>query len=287
MIQDSSTADAKAKLEEARKNVTECDKEMQMLKRKIRELGTDTGGDPNSLELVVLKVEGLPEEAKPTFSLQLSSPIEEQPISKLFDPLEPTAEGSVAMFQGVETSNATLTVSAKDADIPLGSSETMDVAPLCKIADVSQPQCVTETQVSILAEGEGDKEAAVIICTATVKVTYKASAKDQREELYELLNKASQKKAQHMVELQQAARLAHRSSVATQPGPAVQRGFLNKAAAKKKEPNKWLQWMQRNVGPNSRLVSSILPAVKNYVIFFGVAAVFHFKGQALSLPPPL
>jgi hypothetical protein len=46
---------AKAKLEEARKMVTECDKEMQMLKRKIRELGTD-GGDPNSLELVVLNV---------------------------------------------------------------------------------------------------------------------------------------------------------------------------------------------------------------------------------------
>jgi chromosome condensin MukBEF ATPase and DNA-binding subunit MukB len=48
-------SEAKAKLEEARKMVTECDKEMQNLKRKIRELGTD-GGDPNSLELVVLKV---------------------------------------------------------------------------------------------------------------------------------------------------------------------------------------------------------------------------------------
>lgn len=55
MSADTSAAGVKAKLEEARKNVTECDKDMQMLKRKIRDLGTD-GGDPNSLELVVLKV---------------------------------------------------------------------------------------------------------------------------------------------------------------------------------------------------------------------------------------
>jgi hypothetical protein len=51
----SSEAEAKAQMDEARKNVQECEKEMQMLKSKIRELGTD-GGDPNSLELVVLKV---------------------------------------------------------------------------------------------------------------------------------------------------------------------------------------------------------------------------------------
>lgn len=55
MSADTSADGVKAKLEEARKNVTECDKDMQMLKRKIRDLGTD-GGDPNSLELVVLKV---------------------------------------------------------------------------------------------------------------------------------------------------------------------------------------------------------------------------------------
>jgi hypothetical protein len=40
-----SPAEAKAKVDEARKNVQECELEMQMLKTKIRELGTD-GGDP-------------------------------------------------------------------------------------------------------------------------------------------------------------------------------------------------------------------------------------------------
>jgi archaellum component FlaC len=50
-----SPAEAKAKVDEARKNVQECEMEMQMLKTKIRELGTD-GGDPNSLELAVSKV---------------------------------------------------------------------------------------------------------------------------------------------------------------------------------------------------------------------------------------
>jgi hypothetical protein len=52
-------AEAKAKVDQARKNVQECEMEMQMLKSKIRDLGTD-GGDPNSLELAVLKVSNTP-----------------------------------------------------------------------------------------------------------------------------------------------------------------------------------------------------------------------------------
>ena len=49
------TAEARAKVDLAKKNVQECEMEMQILKTKIRGLGTD-GGDPNSLELAVLKV---------------------------------------------------------------------------------------------------------------------------------------------------------------------------------------------------------------------------------------
>jgi hypothetical protein len=162
----------------------------------------------------------------------------------------------------------------------------MDVAPLCKMADVSELQCITETQVAIIPEGvEGDDAPVAVVCTATFKVTYTASAKDQREEVYELLNKVSQKKGKYMVELQQAARLAHRSATAA---PAVQRGFLNnKPAIKKKEPSKYYQWFEKNLGPKSILVGLILPTAKNYIIFFGVAALFHFKGQELALPPPV
>ena len=47
--------EAKARLDEARTAVVASEQEMQKLKRKIRELGEDDK-DPNSLELVVLKV---------------------------------------------------------------------------------------------------------------------------------------------------------------------------------------------------------------------------------------
>ncbi|KAI2496655.1 hypothetical protein MHU86_17858 [Fragilaria crotonensis] len=258
--------------------------EMQMLKTKIRGLGTD-GGDPNSLELAVLKVEGLPEGASPTFALQLSSPIEEASITKLFDTLDPTAEGSFAKFQGVETSNAILSVSAKDADIPLGASASIDIATLCSISDPMQSVYVTEKSVAIYAEGGDDVELTVAVCTVTFNVTYKPSAKDQREELYELLNKASEKKSKYVSELQQAAKQSHRVDPASTA--AVKSGFLNKdAAPKKKEPSKLMQFYEKNLGPRS-LVRQILPIAKNYLIFFGAVILFHFKGQELALPPPV
>ena len=42
------------------------------------------------------------------------------------------AEGSMVRFEGVDSSVATLTVSAYDADVPLGSGAGHDVALLCK-----------------------------------------------------------------------------------------------------------------------------------------------------------
>ena len=41
-------------------------------------------------------------------------------------------EGSTVRFEGVDSSVATLTVSAYDADVPLGSGAGHDVALLCK-----------------------------------------------------------------------------------------------------------------------------------------------------------
>lgn len=283
----SDITEAKARLDEARTAVVASEQEMQMLKRKIRELGEDDK-DSNSLELVVLKVEGLPEEAKPVFTLQLSSPIEESTISKVFDPNEPTAEGSLANFSGVETSNATLTVSAEDVDVPLGISEPVDVSSLTSIADLTQPEYVIETPITILPEGGGEKEP---ICTATFKVTYKPSAKDQREELYDLLNKASEKKNKAIGELNEAAKSVTRSNPPA-ASSAVQRGFLNKPsgknskAAKKKEKSGVFKLWDKFLGPQS-WARNTFPVVKNYIIFFGVVSLFHFKGQELALPPPV
>lgn len=144
---------------------------------------------------------------------------------------------------------------------------------------------LTEKSVAIYAEGGGDVELTVAICTVTFNVTYKPSAKDQREELYELLNKASEKKSKYVAEMQQAAKLAHRAAPASTA--AVKSGFLNKGtAAKKNEPSKWMQFYEKNLGPQS-LLRTIFPVAKNYLIFFGAVILFHFKGQELALPPPV
>ena len=58
------------------------------------------------------QVEGLPEAAEPVISLQLSSPIEEATLTKVFDPAASDTSGMVAIFRGVEIKNATLSVAA-------------------------------------------------------------------------------------------------------------------------------------------------------------------------------
>jgi hypothetical protein len=221
--------------------------------------------------------------------LQLSSPVEEATLDTLFDPLAPTE--NLALFTGVEVSQAMLTVSAKDADVELGVSASLDIAPLCSVDAMSpQAQYVTELAVAIVAADEvkGDEEKSELVqptCTITLRVTYKPSAKDQREELYDLLNKASQKKVKAIDKLRRCATAVSR---ATPPStnvtkPTMKPGFLNK---QKKGKSKWKLWYDRTLGPQS-FVRQVMPIAKNYVIFFGVMALFHFKGQELALPAPV
>lgn len=251
------------------------------------------------------QVEGLPEGAKPKVFLQLSSPVEEQSLENIFDPNVPTE--NIATFSGVEASVATLNVTAKDADIELGVSTLYDVAPLCPVdAMAPKPQYVTELAVAIVAEkaeeefkdskedltesASEDAEVVQPICTVTLRVTYKPSSKDLKEELYDLLNKASQKKAKAIEQLRQSAVVASRAApsgemtTAKSRSPAVKAGFLNK---KKKEPSKLKAWYDSNLGPNSMLRASILPISKNYIIFFGTIALFHFQGHQLAIPAPV
>lgn len=255
-------------------------------------------------------MEGLPEGAKPSFALQLSSPIEELVLDKLFDPLAPTE--NIAVFSGVEVSVATLTVSAKDADIELGVSTLYEVAPLCPVDPMSpQPQYVTELAVAIVAEESEETKEEVFedskedfterssvdegkvvqpVCTVTLRVTYKPSSKDQREELYDLLNKASQKKAKAISQLRKNALAASRAapptdSMTKSKTAAVQAGFLNKKP--KKEPSKIKAWYEKNLGPQSFLRATLFPISKNYIIFFGTIALCHYKGHELALPAPV
>ena len=247
-------------------------------------------------------------------------------------------------FGGVDTSMAILTIdSVNDADIPLGTvpsgDESIEIAPLCVLDDPKNPkdEYITDVPIVIVAasaasasaetETETDKtdESATattdnndevvvtntepVICTVTLKVTYKPSAKDQREELYDLLNKTSQRKATALSELRKlsttkaAAAAASSSSTAVTKPSGVKSGFLNKGGANKKsnindEENnnnkgfvsKVKNWYGRFVtGPESIVMKTAFWGVvtKDFWIFFGAVGFFHFNGHVLALPPPV
>lgn len=245
-------------------------------------------------------------------TVQLSSPIEEGSLSAANDKIT---------FNGVEISVATLVVSAKDADIPLGSSSPHDVAPLCALDPLNmKDKYETEFPVAIVAEGgsaaaatatataesdSGKQDTATAAvaadvtpiqptCTVTLKVTYKPSAKDQRDELYDLLNKVSRRKAEALEKLRKASIQAARDqSGASDPSsssssPAVKAGFLN-SKPKKEEASTLKKLYEKTIGPNSllRQGAMIAFAFKDYIIFFGAVGLMHFKGQLLALPPPV
>lgn len=281
-----------------------------------------------------IQVDGLPDGANPILKLQLSNPIEEATLSEIFDPLNsaPVTEGSSVVFKGVETTLATLVVSAKDSDIPLGSSVPHDLAPLCVLDAMDiKDEYVTELQIAIVSESEtvavaeeekaevteaeavegkedsdskegketaevtAEAVAVVPTCTVRVRVTYKPSPKDQREELYELLNKTSRRKAASLENLRKISMTMTRATTGSSPQkessttlakPSVRPGFLNK---KKKEPAGIQLLYERTFGPNSLLRKGwgVIHMGKNYIIFFGAISFFHFKGQMLALPPPV
>lgn len=292
-------------LEEARDEVKKCDEEIQSIKAALRGIGNVDSSQANSLEVEFTKVEGLPETAKPTLQLQLSSPIEEREV---------TLGGEKVTFEGVETSQATLAVDAKDADIPLGAStEPIEIAPLCTLEDPKQPkdEYVTEIPVVIVAPATEESETAEVeskvipvICCVTLKVTYKPSSKDQREELYDLLNKTSQRKATALGELRKrsiekaragASSAAESGSTAvTRSKPSVKPGFLNKGGKKNEEDDKGVvsvvkDWYKRVTSPDSIVVKTAFWAVvtKDFWMFFGAVGFMHFRGNVLSLPPPV
>jgi hypothetical protein len=279
--------------------------------------------------------------------LQLSSPIEEGTLNTVYDPLNDLQpQGSIVTFRGVEPTVATLTVSAKDADIPLGSSSPHEVAPLCALDPMDiKDKYVTELPMAIVAEDsaaipavtvsdtaaaaedsssdaaaaasgkEGStkeddqvqaEEAAAVqpICTVTLRITYKPSSKDQREELYELLNTSSHRKVaalDNLRKISMQAAAANRSSAAGGPespstssemtvaNSSIKPGFLNKQKEEVVTESKWTTWYNRTLGPNSLIRNGAMLAfaAKDFFIFFGAVAFFHFKGQLLAIPSPV
>jgi hypothetical protein len=136
------------------------------------------------------------------------------------------------------------------------------------------------------------------VCNIDLEVSYTPSKKDQREQLYELLSKSSQRRSAALEKMREAAMAARRqelsasgsseeSTTVVKKESAVKAGFLNKKAPKKvMEPPYWRTLYDRYLGPNS-VARRIFPIAKNYIIFAGVCTFFHFKGQLLALPPPV
>lgn len=228
---------------------------------------------------LILQTAGLPESAKLQIQLQLTSPIEEASI---------TTETPAATFRSVELGQAMLSLSAMDADVPLGSvAESVDLASLIQLdAMQAVSEYTMEKDFAFSAASNDDKDAEPVF-HATLKIVFSPSNKDLREELYELLNKATTKKSQAVEKLRQTALAASRQAVAAKrdpaASPAVKAGFLNKKA----EEKGGLQAVyDKYFGPTS-LLRTVLPVAKNYIIFFAFVGVMHYKGDALSLPPPV
>ena len=119
------------------------------------------------------KVTGLPESAMPRFKFELSSPIEELELTKIWDPLDVDAEGLTVRFKGVDSSIATLMVSAYDVDVPLGSGAGRNVALLCKFYPMKPAEkAVMMIEVAILPDKSMAPLDAVTEKNSTLAVNY-------------------------------------------------------------------------------------------------------------------
>lgn len=236
--------------------------------------------------------------------MQLSSPIEEIVLTETFHDDDTEKKGGMAVFRSVETGQATLTMTAKDKDgIVLGSSTAYDLSPLTKFdaMNFQKTEIVTELN-DIAIKGEQQPEQ---VCTVALRITFRPSTKDRREELYELLNRTTQRRAAAVEALRRTAMEASRAAqqqqmvsssgssstaVTSRSGPAVRAGFLNKDStttkAEQQTETKWQAWYNRNLGPDS-LARRVLPVAKNYILFAGFCVFMHFRGQMLALPPPV
>eukprot|EP00573_Skeletonema_grethae_P010584 CAMPEP_0201705138 /NCGR_PEP_ID=MMETSP0578-20130828/44941_1 /ASSEMBLY_ACC=CAM_ASM_000663 /TAXON_ID=267565 /ORGANISM="Skeletonema grethea, Strain CCMP 1804" /LENGTH=319 /DNA_ID=CAMNT_0048193313 /DNA_START=80 /DNA_END=1039 /DNA_ORIENTATION=- len=240
-------------MEASRLEVMECEKEIQSIKSSLKSI---TSSGNNSLQVSVHKITasgGEDSTAPGTFKILLSSPIEERTITKVFDPLDPTAEGSIVTFEQVETSNALLTVEAfsnngaDDDLVKVGTSATHDLLPLCQDLDADGDKISSTVEIAIVSEKseessddkpalenqESDewedavdeekdvddaagetKEVQLPLCTLSVQLEYTPSANDKRDSLYEKLNEVSKRKAAAIEKLRQSAAAVNRAKIA-------------------------------------------------------------------------
>lgn len=182
--------------------------------------------------------------------------------------------------------------------------ETTDAAEETVVAE-SVEEAVVETKssedgVEVVSAEKDEKEEATAkdettktdavqpllpICTVQVKVEFEPSKKDQMDALYAQLNEASKRKSKAIDALRKSATAVGRTAVPKEPtAQAVKSGFLN--AKKKKEIPLWKRWYEKTIGPKS-MMRMIAPVFKNYALFFGAVAFFHYRGGDMALEPPV
>ncbi|KAL3774539.1 hypothetical protein ACHAWO_003990 [Cyclotella atomus] len=160
-----------------------------------------------------------------------------------------------------------------------------------KFADAKEePDDVTEEAKPAQDEGAKESKIQVPVCTLSVHLEYTPSLNDKRDALYDQLNEVSKRKAEAIESLRKSASALNRAKMEDddKKSPAVKAGFLNKSkpASAKAPPPFWKRWYDKTIGPKSMLWV-IAPVAKNYVIFFGMSAFFHYKGELSALPPPV
>ena len=245
--------------------------------------------------------------------LQLSSPIEEATLY-----LPPTASSSTTTFSGVETGQATLSMTLEWDTATKSETTFMDVSKftheLLNVSQLNLPSSTaiklesyeTTLRIPILPIGKTNAGEAEALCTVTMNVKYVPSYKDIREELCDCIGKIATQKAIAREELRKASLMVHELSSHTKnnnpkPTTAVRSGFLQKnsksavttttgdaaTTATGTPTHPWytgtMEWCRRTV-TNTLFLA---PMVKNYIFFIAFTVVTHYYGHQLAIPPPV
>ncbi|CAB9500249.1 expressed unknown protein [Seminavis robusta] len=220
------------------------------------------------------------------------------PILSLGDTLEPKEEYvielPVAIVGTATDDSAEDTAVAAEATAETTEEDKPDEKEGEKTTTDEEPKKEEEEkETTEETKKEEEKETPKLIkplATINLRLVFKPSAKDRKEELYELLNKASVRRSQALERHrgQQQETITKKSASSPGKKPAVKAGFLNKKTKKAPvEESKWQQFYDKYMGPTSMARGLIIPIAKNYVIFFGAVVLAHYKGQELALPAPV
>ena len=223
-------------MEKSRLEVIKCEKEIEEIKRGLKSLSSGSAIEPtNHLKISILKksqdaagdeTDGEPAE---TYKVLLSSPIEERILTKLHDPLDVNADGSYAEFNGIETSNALLTIEVYSGGKKLGTSADHDLQPICKELASGDKKTI---EFAIVGEKSGSEEKAAVVekdeqpaieeNNDTGSADEKTNEEDKSEAIRSTLSGSDSDEFQDAVEDDKEVNVDAEDSREIEPEPATQ-----------------------------------------------------------------